>query len=321
MARLCSRNEHKRVELARVLHGWRIELLGAAEFPPEDGATFLDNARARPTADASARGTSGCSARTRGSSCALCGAARASRLRGGRVDTMSSAPWRPSPARPTTPRATSASSLRSPSGRGGAGRGTLDGQIVLDARGDEGFGFDPVFVPDGEERTVAELGDAWKAEHSHRAPQPGAFTVTCRVRTDGESAAATDMAGRGQLPLSENELPPGNRRISRRQTLSERRTPPREPPVELGAEHDDIRHQIEPDEEDDGTAERLEAGGLGRSRRYNGNIWKVGASTTVAARAPGRTSRGVCGTFVGAGSTRRRGTPNVAADDAKSERA
>jgi inosine/xanthosine triphosphate pyrophosphatase family protein len=26
-----------------------------------------------------------------------------------------------------------------------------------------------VFVPRGEQRTVAELGDAWKAEHSHRA--------------------------------------------------------------------------------------------------------------------------------------------------------
>ena len=31
-----------------------------------------------------------------------------------------------------------------------------------------GFGYDPIFVPDGEERTVAELGDDWKREHSHR---------------------------------------------------------------------------------------------------------------------------------------------------------
>ena len=36
-------------------------------------------------------------------------------------------------------------------------------------RGDEGFGYDPIFVPEGETRTVAELGDAWKREHSHRA--------------------------------------------------------------------------------------------------------------------------------------------------------
>ena len=56
-----------------------------------------------------------------------------------------------------------------------------------------------MFVPDGEEQTVAELGDAWKAEHSHRAraaqallPQsasqihlpgqvvPGAFSIVTR---------------------------------------------------------------------------------------------------------------------------------------------
>jgi XTP/dITP diphosphohydrolase len=45
----------------------------------------------------------------------------------------------------------------------------LRGAIALSAAGSEGFGFDPVFVPLGEARTVAELGDAWKAEHSHRA--------------------------------------------------------------------------------------------------------------------------------------------------------
>jgi XTP/dITP diphosphohydrolase len=47
--------------------------------------------------------------------------------------------------------------------------GVLDGTIALAPSGDGGFGFDPVFVPRGETRTVAELGDAWKAEHSHRA--------------------------------------------------------------------------------------------------------------------------------------------------------
>ena len=47
--------------------------------------------------------------------------------------------------------------------------GTLEGSIAHEPRGTAGFGFDPVFVPDGEERTVAELGDEWKAENSHRA--------------------------------------------------------------------------------------------------------------------------------------------------------
>jgi XTP/dITP diphosphohydrolase len=47
--------------------------------------------------------------------------------------------------------------------------GTLEGTIAETPRGGEGFGYDPVFVPLGEARTVAELGNAWKAEHSHRA--------------------------------------------------------------------------------------------------------------------------------------------------------
>ena len=38
-----------------------------------------------------------------------------------------------------------------------------------EAAGSEGFGFDPVFVPEGEKRTVAQLGNEWKREHSHRA--------------------------------------------------------------------------------------------------------------------------------------------------------
>jgi XTP/dITP diphosphohydrolase len=57
----------------------------------------------------------------------------------------------------------------SPEGREVRGTGTLEGRIVDEPRGTGGFGFDPIFVPDGETATVAELGDEWKADHSHRA--------------------------------------------------------------------------------------------------------------------------------------------------------
>ena len=49
------------------------------------------------------------------------------------------------------------------------GTGTLEGRIGTERRGSEGFGYDPVFIPAGHDRTVAELGDAWKRENSHRA--------------------------------------------------------------------------------------------------------------------------------------------------------
>jgi XTP/dITP diphosphohydrolase len=58
--------------------------------------------------------------------------------------------------------------LLRPDGRELRGSGVLEGRIGEEARGSEGFGYDPVFIPDGEKRTVAELGNDWKARNSHR---------------------------------------------------------------------------------------------------------------------------------------------------------
>ncbi len=59
--------------------------------------------------------------------------------------------------------------LLPPGGSELAAGGTLEGRIGEERRGSEGFGYDPVFVPDGQCHTVAELGDAWKRTSSHRA--------------------------------------------------------------------------------------------------------------------------------------------------------
>jgi XTP/dITP diphosphohydrolase len=59
--------------------------------------------------------------------------------------------------------------LIGPEGEERRGTGILPGRIAEEARGSEGFGYDPVFVPEGEEKTVAELGDGWKSRNSHRA--------------------------------------------------------------------------------------------------------------------------------------------------------
>ena len=59
--------------------------------------------------------------------------------------------------------------LIAPGGREVRGTGTLEGRIADEARGSEGFGYDPIFVPEGDERTVAELGNDWKSRNSHRA--------------------------------------------------------------------------------------------------------------------------------------------------------
>ena len=47
--------------------------------------------------------------------------------------------------------------------------GRVDGTIATEPRGNEGFGYDPVFVPEGTGQTFAEMGEAGKNEISHRA--------------------------------------------------------------------------------------------------------------------------------------------------------
>ncbi len=64
-----------------------------------------------------------------------------------------------------------------PDGREFDAAGVLEGEIAYDARGTGGFGYDPVFVPEGEERTVAELGDEWKRANSHRARAAAALSA------------------------------------------------------------------------------------------------------------------------------------------------
>jgi non-canonical purine NTP pyrophosphatase (RdgB/HAM1 family) len=50
----------------------------------------------------------------------------------------------------------------------GDATGVLPGRIAEDERGDGGFGYDPIFVPDGFDQTVAELPGELKNTFSHR---------------------------------------------------------------------------------------------------------------------------------------------------------
>jgi XTP/dITP diphosphohydrolase len=49
------------------------------------------------------------------------------------------------------------------------GEGTWEGRIALEPRGRGGFGYDPAFIPAGEQRTAAELSPEEKNRVSHRA--------------------------------------------------------------------------------------------------------------------------------------------------------
>jgi len=47
--------------------------------------------------------------------------------------------------------------------------GIVRGEIISEKRGENGFGYDPIFVPEGEVRTFAEMSLEEKNKHSHRA--------------------------------------------------------------------------------------------------------------------------------------------------------
>jgi len=167
---LASSNPHKAEELARSLPGWEIGLLGV-ELPPETGTTYYENARAKAEFGREARPGEW-----------ILGEDSGIEVGGlGSRPGIHSARWAAEPV----PALLEALGRVGGEGRGARyvcelvalgpggeelrGTGTLEGRIAEALRGDEGFGYDPIFVPEGETQTVAELGNAWKAEHSHRA--------------------------------------------------------------------------------------------------------------------------------------------------------
>ena len=56
-----------------------------------------------------------------------------------------------------------------PDGRVLSARGECGGRIIYEERGSNGFGYDPLFVPDGHEKTFGELSGEEKNKISHRA--------------------------------------------------------------------------------------------------------------------------------------------------------
>ena len=53
--------------------------------------------------------------------------------------------------------------------------GRIDGNIIANRRGDHGFGFDPIFVPQGFDQTFAEMSQQEKSGISHRGKAVAAF--------------------------------------------------------------------------------------------------------------------------------------------------
>ena len=179
---LASRNQHKLVEL-RLLCGLdpsslvsALETPGAPD-PEENGATFVENAliKARALRDFSgewalADDSGLCVDALHGApgvrSARYCGrhgddAANNAKLLAD-MDALG-------PSAPRTCRFSCALALVSPEGREFVAIGQCPGRLLREGRGTDGFGYDPLFLPDGYDRTFAELPREEKCRFSHRA--------------------------------------------------------------------------------------------------------------------------------------------------------
>jgi XTP/dITP diphosphohydrolase len=191
---LASANVNKLHELRALLPHWDLQLLDADDYPEEEGETFYENARAKALF---AREVADPDFWVLGEDSGL------------EVEALSGGPGLHS-ARFSGPGATDEDNvsklldglrgaddegrraryvselvLLSPDLEEFRGTGILEGRISSERRGLEGFGYDPVFVPEGQELTVAELGNEWKAENSHRAEAARALLAAV-----GEAAEA-----------------------------------------------------------------------------------------------------------------------------------
>lgn len=172
-ARLASRNPNKARELERLLPGWSVGLLDTDGYPPETSTGYYENARAKalfgrtlaPDDEWVLGEDSGLEVQGLG------GGPGVRSARSGGADPVGWLLRELADVEGAGRNARYVCELvgLSPEGTERRGTGTLEGCIARQARGSEGFGFDPIFVPTGETQTVAELGNAWKAAHSHRA--------------------------------------------------------------------------------------------------------------------------------------------------------
>jgi XTP/dITP diphosphohydrolase len=172
---LASQNAHKAIELGRLL-GAGVAPLPGYEAPVEDGTTFLANARLKAQAGAAVVPAGGIVvADDSGIVVEALGGApgiHSARYGGDGLDD-------PGRVQHLLRELGDAADRRAafvcvlvavlPDGSERIAEGRVDGTVATAPRGDNGFGYDPIFVPVGETRTIGELSDAEKDAVSHRS--------------------------------------------------------------------------------------------------------------------------------------------------------
>ena len=172
-------NPGKARELQALLDG-RFEVVAAGDIhlpePEETEATFMGNALLKARAAADASGLMALADDSGLSVAALDGAPGVYSARWAGPDkdfasAMAKVEQRLVEAETDDARAwfTSALALAWPDGPAVVVEGRIDGLLRFPPRGDKGFGYDPIFVPEGYDQSFGELENAIKDQISHRA--------------------------------------------------------------------------------------------------------------------------------------------------------
>jgi len=179
---LATHNAHKVLELHRILGaaGLDVDIVGLDAFPDaldvrETGATFADNALLKARAAASATGLpavaddSGLTVDALNGMPGVLSARWAGSHRTDRLNyELVLAQLEDVPDERLGAAFACAAALALPDGTERVAEGTVVGRLTRQPRGRNGFGYDPIFVPDGDDRTLAEYSDAQKDAISHR---------------------------------------------------------------------------------------------------------------------------------------------------------
>ncbi|MDG6095767.1 RdgB/HAM1 family non-canonical purine NTP pyrophosphatase [Acetobacter sp. AN02] len=184
---LASHNRGKLAEFETLLSGTGITVLSAGDLdlpePEETAATFEGNAAIKALAAAKATGLPALSDDSGLCVAALNGDPGIYSARwGGAEKDFGRAMQRVLDGMGDRPRAAWFSCvlcLAFPDGTTRSFEGRVDGVIADAPRGDLGHGYDPVFTPEGETRTFAEMTGAEKNAMSHRARAFALFRAVC----------------------------------------------------------------------------------------------------------------------------------------------
>jgi XTP/dITP diphosphohydrolase len=179
---LATGNQHKLVELARILAAAHVEveLAGLAEFPgapdvAETGATFADNALLKARAIARFTGLPAVA-----DDSGLCVDAMngmpgvlSARWSGRHGDDEANlrlvlAQTADVPDERRGAQFVCVAALVLPSGKEHLTEGAVSGRLIREPRGSNGFGYDPIFVPDSSDLTTAQMSSQAKDAISHR---------------------------------------------------------------------------------------------------------------------------------------------------------